>query len=798
MPISRNEREAASAVSRLDSIPHELRERDQWVCWNYEMREGKSTKVPCTVSRASASSTDPATWTSFADVVPISSTEAVAGIGYVFTADDPYTGIDFDSCLDDGKLHPEVAALVATLDSYTEVSPSGTGIKVIVRASKNGFERCRTGKTAWGGEFEVYDVDRYFTITGNVLSGTPATIEDRQSQLVTVLERVFGKPKPPPVHVAPATGGFKGDDQDLIERACRAKNGAKFERLWNGDVSGHNDDDSAADMALCGLLAFWTGCDPDWIDSLFRQSGLMRDKWLRDDYRERTITKAIDECGDVYQGGEVIDLTEYIERVNAARIAEGGAIDLASLLDDTEAFFRRHVLVADPEAWAIVLWQAHTYVYDTARATPYLHFLSPDPGSGKTTALEVSEVVARAGMTADDLTGPALFRVIDKRRPTLLIDEVDGIFAKRHSDSAEDLRKVLNSGYKKDKRVLRIGGHSHEIQEFDVYCPKALAGLKELPGTLAHRAIPIAMKPPRPDEHWIDFDPDEVEQEALALRVRFEAWAQEAWDALRDPERKPAKLPELDARRNEIWRILFRIADLARGAWPQRARLAALALSSGDRRSDEASIGIQLLADIRVVFEDVRITCQALVDALNALEEKQWGGWSDATGIKTRELGRKLKPYGIVAKPIRIDGERVGNGYEREQFLDAWLRYLPVHALGTGTTGTSGSQSQIQAFEEPVQDAFVPVIEEGANPDEYRDVPVVPVPAPIGEDAILDEVRELVDAGIVEEPSSPGYWVCRCGEESKPGTTTTPVETRVSAREPTCPFCGRKRKARVQ
>src|SRR4029453_14138508 len=125
------------------------------------------------------------------------------------------------------------------------------------------------------------------------------------------------------------------------------------------------------------------------------------------------------------------------------------------------------------------------------------------------------------------------------------------------------------------------------------------------------------------------------------------------------------------------WRILFRIADLAGGRWPEAARDAARILSTGERRADEASIGGKLLTDFREVFVDEKISCHDLADALNALEESPWGGWSDGDGIKSRELGRKLRPYGIRAKSIRIAG-KTPNGYERAQFEDAWSRYLPI------------------------------------------------------------------------------------------------------------------------
>jgi hypothetical protein len=400
---------------------------------------------------------------------------------------------------------------------------------------------------------------------------------------------------------------------------------------------------------------------------------------------------------------------------------------VGTLLEETREFFRRHVVLDDAESDTVALWIAHSYVFDLARATPYLHFWSPDPGSGKTTALEVIEVTAREGMTVDNLTGSSLFRLVEARRPTLLIDEVDGIFSKKNNDGAEDIRMVLNSGYRANKRAIRMGGPQRDqIMMFDPYCPKALAGIRELPSTLAHRSIPIAMKPPRPDEPHLDFDIEEVEEEAQMIRARLEVWAGSAQDVLRDPARKPVKLAELDARRNEIWRILFRIADLAGGDWPARARAAAVELSSGDRRNDEASTGIRLLGHIRDVFETDKMACAAIVDALNGDEEMPYGGWNDGFGIKTRELGWKLKPYGIVAKTIRT-GEGTRKGYDRDQFQDAWTRYLPDPGSTTNTTDTTGSQTQKQAEKEPTQDPDVSVVETAANPHEQRDVSVVSV-----------------------------------------------------------------------
>ena len=149
----------------MSPIPAELRERDQWVIWRYKTRDGKRTKVPYQAAkpRTEAEVDDPSTWSSFEHAAAV---KGVDGIGYVFSADDPYTGVDLDHCInaDTGEVHPAAAAIVERLASYTERSPSGTGLHVIVAAELHG-DRHRTSKTPWDGVFEVYDRGRYFTMT---------------------------------------------------------------------------------------------------------------------------------------------------------------------------------------------------------------------------------------------------------------------------------------------------------------------------------------------------------------------------------------------------------------------------------------------------------------------------------------------------------------------------------------------------------------------------------------------------------------------------------------------------------
>jgi hypothetical protein len=278
-------------MSADDSIPQALRARRQWVAWRIEMRKGKETKVPYRPDAplVKGETDNPQTWGTYEDARAVPD---VDGQGYVFSGDDPYTGLDFDHCIDSTtrEIHPVVADVVRRLSSYAELSPSRTGVHCIIEAELRS-DRHVTNDTPWGGKFEVYDRGRFFTVTGRLLQATPGTIESRQAELDRLCVEFF--PPSEPASPSPAAKSIPASDRELIDRAHRAANGRAFAALWRGDVSGHGNDDSAADLALLSHLGFWTGRDPERMDQLFRQTGLYRQKWERPDYRDRTIAKAL-------------------------------------------------------------------------------------------------------------------------------------------------------------------------------------------------------------------------------------------------------------------------------------------------------------------------------------------------------------------------------------------------------------------------------------------------------------------------------------------------------------------------
>jgi hypothetical protein len=292
---------AAAQPHALDvfatGIPAELISLPQWVVWEWRLIHdtGRWTKVPIN-PRAGifegktkrAKSNDPSTWAGFgvAHALHTSCPERIAGVGFVFTADDDYCGIDLDGCRDPetGVIADWAMETVRAVGSYTEASPSGKGLKIIAKAT------LPLGQGRKHGPREVYDRARYFTITGRTLTGY-SRIEPRQDAVAAFYSNpAFFPPKAPskPADaVQRAASPVSAQDADIV---ARVKANAKGAKLWAGDLSDYKSDHSSADLALAGMLAYYCGPDSEErVDRLFRSSALMRDKWDRDDYRERTL-----------------------------------------------------------------------------------------------------------------------------------------------------------------------------------------------------------------------------------------------------------------------------------------------------------------------------------------------------------------------------------------------------------------------------------------------------------------------------------------------------------------------------
>jgi hypothetical protein len=292
-----------------------------------------------------------------------------------------------------------------------------------------------------------------------------------------------------------------------------------------------------------------------------------------------------------------------------------------------------------------------------------------------------------------NISDAALFRAIAQRHPTLLFDEVDAVFGAKARDR-EDLRSMLNAGYRRGAQAYRMGGtNMRDLEAFPVFCPKVFAGIGELPDTVRDRSIRIRLERRTREEEIERFRRRDALEQAEPIRQSLESLAAHHADRL--AYARP-ELPEaLDDRAQDVWEPLLAIADLAGGDWPVRARAAAVVLSTGESREDESD-GARLLQDILDVFKTngaTRYRTADLIAELAKIEESPWGDWnSSGKTITPQGIGVLLKPHRIKTMPVRAGGE-VHRGYKFEQFADAWLRVL-------GVTGVTALHPRRQAMRE--------------------------------------------------------------------------------------------------
>lgn len=289
-------------------IPQELKDRDQWVCWKYEKKaNGQDTKVPLSpVAGQKASTTDPGTWSTYAAACHATEVCGFDGVGFVFTDADSYIGVDLDDCYIEGTSHDRFSCItepergwVQDLGSYTEVSPSGCGIKVIVR----GKLPADLERHSWGGN-GIYGTGRFFTITGNVLSRNYSRISALAPDTLNALLHTWF---PPVARHDVAEAAERMTDAEVLRRVHHAVNRAKAADLYQGRWEEWYPSQSDADAGLVALLAFYTGPCPQQLDRLFRTSGLMRGKWdegrSTTTYGERTIDHVLALMEDYYDMG---------------------------------------------------------------------------------------------------------------------------------------------------------------------------------------------------------------------------------------------------------------------------------------------------------------------------------------------------------------------------------------------------------------------------------------------------------------------------------------------------------------
>jgi hypothetical protein len=340
---------------------------------------------------------------------------------------------------------------------------------------------------------------------------------------------------------------------------------------------------------------------------------------------------------------------------------------------------------------AHALWIIHTHTMDKWESTPRLAFLSAEPASGKTRALEITELLVPNPVCAVNVSPAYLFRKVGSEEGvTILFDEIDTVFGPKAREN-EEIRGLLNAGHRRGAVAGRCAVRGKEIvtEEIPAYAAVALAGLGWLPDTIMTRSVVIRMRRRRTDEKVEPFRRRVHASEGHEICHQIETWSKGAtihW---------PAMPPEIQDRDADVWEPLIAVADAIGGVWPARARAAGVALVTASK-DVEPSLGIRLLTDLRQVFGDAEeMSTKSILQELNSLEESPWGTLRGKP-MDERGLANRLKQYGVKSRTVRIGG-KTPKGYRRVDLFEVWGRYLPALPDKCATTATGATNKDFLA-----------------------------------------------------------------------------------------------------
>lgn len=374
----------------------------------------------------------------------------------------------------------------------------------------------------------------------------------------------------------------------------------------------------------------------------------------------------------------------------------GEPVMAAELTDEIEEIFTQYVALPKHAVVTCALWAIHTYITVAALCSPILAITSPLMRCGKTTLLGVLSEIVKKPLPASNITPAALFRAIEKFKPTILIDEAD-TFLKDHNE----LRGVINSGHtRRSAFVVRVVGDNHEPTPFSTWSAKTIALIGKLPDTLRDRTIEIKMRRRLPNERIKKL---KNSTEFTAIKQRMARWAADNIEAVKDAE--PVMPKNLSDRASDNWRELLKIAQVLGGDWPERASQAAEA--AGAETGDNDSASIKLLADIRELFRmrnTDQIESSDLVEYLIEKEDRPFCEWKNGKPITARGVARLLAPFGVKPNQYRINDKKC-RGYHLADFEAIFSRYIPDLSEASGT---QLKNSELEGKSSEVQGEIVP------------------------------------------------------------------------------------------
>lgn len=372
-----------------------------------------------------------------------------------------------------------------------------------------------------------------------------------------------------------------------------------------------------------------------------------------------------------------VNATQNPEPAQGAPVPD---VDGAALLDAVRAAITRYTVLPTPAALdAVTLWVAATHAQPAWAHAPRLVIRGPEKRCGKSRLLDLVEALCWAPFITVNSSPAAVYRSITTDPPTLLVDEADTIFGPK-ADGNEDLRGLLNAGHQRNRPAKRYDAALNRVESIPTFAMAAIAGIGTMPDTIEDRAVIVRMRRRAPGETVAPYRHRRDRPALRELAGRLHTWLRAHHAVL---EIAVPTMPVED-RAADTWEPLFAVADLAAGPWPDRARVAVLALQAETEDSDQGSERIRLLADVHTAFTDLpAISTTLLLQRLCADPEAPWRDHGH-TGLTARRLGILLAEYGIRSTTIRFT-EGQAKGFQRVDFLDTWNRYTP-HLATTSAT----------------------------------------------------------------------------------------------------------------
>lgn len=432
-------------------------------------------------------------------------------------------------------------------------------------------------------------------------------------------------------------------------------------------MSDHTEDSLRAHLKNLDELSYQQ--ERKTLASKFEKSLRYLDKLFKDVHRENGGS------------GTTIEFEEIVPT--------GDPVDGVALLDRLRDSVRRYVILPDGAAEVVVLWVAFSWCHNFFRVSPILAIQSPQKGSGKTTLLDWLTRSVPRPLPASHATTAAIFRVIEKLQPTLLIDEADA-FLKNN----EQMRALLNSGHDKaSAQVIRAVDvrNDHVVKTFSSWAPKVIAGIGHLSDTLQDRSIALMLHRKRSNETVERFRIGRDEHDFLEMKIELAGLAHQLSDTISDHE--PDLPAGLSNRAGDNWEPLITIADLVGGHWPDTIR----AIAETRISQNDTDVKTQLLKDIKGIFDKIdseRISTKDLLSKLYDIDDSPWSEHNRGKEISPRQLAGLLNLYGIKPEMMRVNGQPI-RGYNRTSFIDTWERYLPLATVSMRCSVT-GCDNSIQ------------------------------------------------------------------------------------------------------